>query len=121
MTGQPPYSGRADAKRASAVLGLLAGRWVLSVLIHVASNPLRHRDLVDAIDGISEKVLTDTLRRMERDGLVIREVGTGVPSHVVYHSTSLAESLGEPVQALLAWEGSHWNEVERSRSRWDDA
>jgi DNA-binding HxlR family transcriptional regulator len=84
MTGQLPDNARTDTQRASAVLGLLAGRWVLSVLIHVASDPLRHRDLVDAIDGISEKALTDTLRRMERDGLIAREIGTGVPRHVIY-------------------------------------
>jgi DNA-binding HxlR family transcriptional regulator len=103
------------------VLGLLVGRWVLSVLSHVASDSRRHRDLVDAIDGISEKVLTDTLRRMERDGLIVREVGTGVPSHVVYRTTPLADSLRDPVQALLAWEASHWDEVETARLRWDDA
>ncbi|MHB1929125.1 MAG: hypothetical protein ACYCUG_06850 [Acidimicrobiales bacterium] len=54
----PPDDLRTDAQRASAVLGLLAGRWVLSVLMHIASDSVRHRDLIDGIDGIAEKVLT---------------------------------------------------------------
>jgi DNA-binding HxlR family transcriptional regulator len=93
MTLRPPDGGRTGAQRDSAVLGLLAGRWVRSVLIQVASDSQRHRDLVGAIDDISEKVLTDTLRHMERDGLLTRGVGTGVPSHVEYHTTALANSL----------------------------
>lgn len=111
---------RFDYREVSAVRGLLAGRWVLSVLAHVASDPMRHRELLDAIDGISEKVLTDTLRRMERDGLIVREVGSGVPSHVVYCATSLAQTLDEPLRAMLAWKKAHWDAVETSRLRWDN-
>lgn len=111
---------RTDLRDAATVLGLLVGRWALPVLHQVTSDAMRHRDLFDAIDGISEKVLTDTLRRMQRDGLVIREVGLGVPSHVVYRATPLARSLDEPLQALLTWQEAHWDEVEASRLRWDN-
>lgn len=57
-----------DNRGVSAVVGLLAGRWVHSVLARVASDPVRHRELLHAIDGISEKVLRGTLWRMELDG-----------------------------------------------------
>jgi len=109
-----------DYREISAVRGLLAGRWVLSALAHVASEPMRHRELLDTIDGISEKVLTGTLRRMERGGLIVREVGSGVPSHVVHCATTLAQTLDEPLRAMLAWKRTHWDAVETSRLRWDN-
>ena len=82
-----------DNRGVSAVVGLLAGRWVHSVLARVASDPVRHRELLHAIDGISEKVLRGTLWRMELDGLIVREVGSGVPSHGVYCATPLTQTL----------------------------
>jgi DNA-binding HxlR family transcriptional regulator len=119
MTWQHQDGFRPDLQGASAVLGLVAGRWVLSVLTQVSSDALRHSELLGAISRISEKVLTDTLRRMERDGLIAREVGSGVPSHVVYRATPLGRTLDEPLQALFDWQESHWAEVEAARVHWD--
>jgi DNA-binding HxlR family transcriptional regulator len=105
--------------QASRVLGLVSGRWVLAVLDEVGAASMRHSELLGAIDGVSEKVLTETLRRMERDGLIAREVSSGVANHVVYRATLLARSLDGPLSGLLAWQVVYWSEVEASRAQWD--
>jgi hypothetical protein len=60
--------------RASPAAQALAGRWTLAVLTELANGGGRYQDLLDALDGVSHKVLTDTLRRAERDGLVVRHL-----------------------------------------------
>jgi len=108
-----------DVRGISAVIGLVSGRWVLAILAEITAAAMRHSELLSAIDGISEKVLTETLRRMERDGLVAREVGSRLPSRVLYRVTPLARSLDDPLRGLLAWQDANWREVEDSRQHWD--
>ena len=103
------------------VLRLMDGRWTLAILDEIATGARRHGELLGAINGISEKVLTETLRRMERDGLVEREVEAGPLNHVVYRATELARTLDEPLRALASWRESHWHAIEVARSRWDSA
>jgi DNA-binding HxlR family transcriptional regulator len=102
------------------MLGLVTGRWALPVLDGLAAGPKRHGELKDAIDGISEKMLTQTLRRLQRDGLVARTVAPGVPGHVVYRATPLARSLDIPLTAAAAWHAAHWDQVIRARTQWDN-
>lgn len=104
-----------------AVLRLMDGRWVLAILEEVTSEAKRHSELLGAIDGISEKVLTETLRRMERDGLVERKVEPGVSNHVVYRATTLARSLDGPLRELALWREEHWHAVDAARSRWEES
>jgi DNA-binding HxlR family transcriptional regulator len=105
--------------RLAPALGLVTGRWVLPVLDELASGPKRHGELKDDIDGISEKMLTQTLRRMQRDGLVARVVRPGAGGHIVYRATRLARSLDGPLTAAAAWQDAHWDQVTRARTRWD--
>jgi DNA-binding HxlR family transcriptional regulator len=110
----------AQRSRLAPTLGLITGRWVLSVLDQLATGPKRHTELRETIDGISEKMLTQTLRRMQRDGLVTRVLQAGVPGRAGYRATNLARSLDLPLRAAATWQEAHWDQVARARSRWDE-
>jgi DNA-binding HxlR family transcriptional regulator len=82
--------------------------------MHVIAPTLR-----DALDGISNKVLTDTLRRAERDGLVSRHLDTvRVESATRYQLTDLGRSIDEPLAALDQWADRNWQQVETARRQW---
>lgn len=107
----------ATVDRARQTLELLSSKWVLDIILqlgHGASR--RYGELDDEIAAISGSMLTRTLRRMERDGLVTRAVRPAVPPEVEYRLTPLAESLDVPVTALAAWSEQHWSDVEVART-----
>jgi DNA-binding HxlR family transcriptional regulator len=92
---------RRSNKLLSAVVQLLDGRWTLAVLVELADGGRRYQDLDDALDGVSHKVLTDTLRRAESDGLVVRHLDPGrVETATPYQLTELGRSLDEPLVVL---------------------
>ena len=104
---------------ASQLTQLLAGRWTLAVQGQLADGGLRYQDLDDALDGVSHKVLTDALRRAERDGLVVRHLDPGqVETATLYQLTDLGRSLDEPLAALERWVDANWPEIEEARRRW---
>lgn len=108
-----------DEPRTHQLLELLAGRWTVAVLSELRDRGRRYQDLDDAIDGISHKVLTDTLRRAERDGLVARQIDPSrVETATLYELTRLGRSLDDPVGALGRWIEANWSEIEASRRRW---
>jgi DNA-binding HxlR family transcriptional regulator len=108
-----------DEPRTHQLLELLAGRWTVAVLSELRDGGRRYQDLDDAIDGISHKVLTDTLRRAERDGLVARQIDPSrVETATLYELTRLGRSLDDPVAALARWVEANWLEVEVARRRW---
>jgi DNA-binding PadR family transcriptional regulator len=77
------------------VIGLIDGRWTLPVLAELQNGGRRYQDLDDALDGVSHKVLTDTLRRAERDGLVVRHLDPGrVETATLYQLTELGRPTG---------------------------
>lgn len=79
----------------------------------------RYQDLDDALDGVSHKVLTDTLRRAERDGLVARHLDAGrVETATLYQLTELGRSLAEPLAVLEGWVDRNWYRVEQARQEW---
>jgi DNA-binding HxlR family transcriptional regulator len=113
---QLPLSGRA-----SLLVRLIMGRWTLNVLAELSEGGRRYQDLHDALGGVSHKVLTDTLRRAERDGLVMRHVDAGrVETATLYRLTDLGRSLDEPLAALDRWTASHWDQVEAARQHWNE-
>lgn len=98
---------------------LLAGRWTVAVLAHLAEAGRRYRDLGQALDGVSRKVLTDTLRRAERDGLIVRHLDPNrTETATLYELTDLGRSLDEPLGALERWVDANWSRVEAARRRW---
>lgn len=109
-----------DPQRPRQVIDVLAGRWALDVLAQLADGGRRYHDLREGLDGISHQVLTSTLRRAERDGLIVRRVDPGrVETATLYQLTDLGRSLGEVVSALDRWAESNWSQVELARRRWD--
>jgi DNA-binding HxlR family transcriptional regulator len=103
------------------VVRLLAGRWTLAVLDELAREGRRYQDLHMALGDISHKVLTDTLRRAERDGLVARTVDRSrIETATLYQLTDLAHLLAEPLTALACWANRNWDEVEAARRGWNE-
>jgi DNA-binding HxlR family transcriptional regulator len=105
--------------RSRRFIELLAGRWTLAMLAQLADGGRRYQDLDDALDGVSHKVLTDTLRRAERDGLVVRHLDPSrVETATLYQLTELGRSLDEPLAALERWVEHSWSQVEAARRHW---
>lgn len=100
-------------------LGRLADRWTVLLLESLATGGRRFGQLRAETAGISEKMLTQTLRSLERDGLVRRELVEDAPPGVEYRLTELGLSLLEPLQAVRAWGRQHIDEVERARVAYD--
>ncbi len=90
------------------------------MLAELAGHGRRYQDLHDSLEGISHKVLTDTLRRAERDGLITRHLDPGrVDTATLYELTALGRSLDEPLAALGQWVDARWDLVDAARRRWD--
>lgn len=89
------------------------------IVIALADGRLRFRDIRATVDGISGKVLTDTLRELERDGLVQRYVYAEVPPRVEYELTPLGHTLHEPLRALGRWAEEHIADVLAAREGYD--
>lgn len=96
-------------------LDRIAGKWTALVVYALVDGPMRHGELRRRISGISQKMLTQTLRTMESDGLVTRTVIDQVPPHVEYALTPLGQTVTEPLVALCEWAMSHRDEIERAR------
>lgn len=98
---------------------LLSDKWRISILHLLEAGPLRTGELQRAIEEVSSKVLTQTLRSMERDGLVSRKVYTVVPPRVEYQLTSMGKSLIAPLRNLCHWAKTHVAERDRARREFD--
>jgi DNA-binding HxlR family transcriptional regulator len=101
------------------VLDRISDKWVTLILVALADGALRYSDLCRVIAGVSQKMLTQTLRTLERDGLVSRTLTPGVPVRVDYALTPLGESLMPAVNAIKAWAEQHIGEIQASRSAYD--
>ncbi|MEU4225126.1 helix-turn-helix domain-containing protein [Nonomuraea sp. NPDC026600] len=101
------------------LLDRLSDKWVTLVLTGLASGPRRYSDLSRRIAGVSQKMLTQTLRGLERDGLVRRTVTPSVPVRVDYELTSLGESLMPLVAAIKGWAEANIQIVEAARKTYD--
>jgi DNA-binding HxlR family transcriptional regulator len=96
-------------------LDVLRGKWKVHLLFFMARGVHRHSRLLDCLPGASKKIMTDTLRALERDGLVDRTVYAEVPVRVEYGLTPLGWTLAEPLMVLGEWGEAHTEEVEGVR------
>ncbi|RVX39331.1 HxlR family transcriptional regulator [Nonomuraea polychroma] len=106
VTDQLPAEGEAggtDECPLPEVLALIGGKWSAQVLVELGDGPRRFTQLERAIAGISRRMLTVTLRDLERNGLVTRTVYPDSPPRVEYATTPLIEDIREPLEALTAW------------------
>lgn len=88
---------------ARLAIEIIANKWAVVTLFGLSDGPLRHGELAELIGGISRKVLTQTLRRLQDHGLVERQVYAEAPPRVEYSLTELGRTLEEPIKALTAW------------------
>ena len=98
------------------VLGLIANRWTALVIYALAGGTQRYSQIQRKIGGVSQKMLTQTLRGLERDGLVERRVYPVVPPKVEYSLTPLGRTLTDPLRAICRWAEQHLPELERRRA-----
>lgn len=104
------------------VLRHLTDRWTpMIVTVLAKGQPVRFTELRRSVQGVSPKVLTETLRSMERDGLVLRQVTPSIPPRVDYRLTDLGASTVEPLAALRRWAEEHVGVVQANRQRYDGA
>jgi len=103
----------------SAVLSLVGEKWTVMVVMVLLERPRRFNDIRRTIGGISQQMLTRTLKALERDGMVSRTVYPTVPPQVEYALTELGRSLSEPMRALGEWASSRREEIEGNRIRFD--
>ncbi len=96
-------------------LDRIADKWTALIVYALVDGPRRHGELRRQIEGISQKMLTQTLRTMERDGLLERRVLASVPPHVEYALTPLGMTLTEPLTAICRWAMDHLAEVQAAR------
>ena len=101
------------------ILDRIADKWSLLVIALLDRRVLRFSELKREIDGISQRMLSVTLRHLERDGLVRRTVHPVVPPRVDYELTALGATLLETIQALVTWTEEHQDEVAAARSAYD--
>jgi DNA-binding HxlR family transcriptional regulator len=102
------------------MLDQIADKWSMLILATLRDGPLRFNAIKRRIDGVTQKALTQCLRRLERNGIVKRTVITSSPISVEYEITTLGRSLDHPFQALYVWTLEHLSEVEGARARYDE-
>ncbi|HEY6450317.1 MAG TPA: helix-turn-helix domain-containing protein [Candidatus Cybelea sp.] len=112
------YSGACPAR---ALLDRIANKWTTLIIgiLGDTQAAVRFSDLRRSITGISQKMLTQTLRDLERDGLVVREIYPVIPPRVEYSLTPLGRTLEEPLRALSRWADQHMKEVHLAQSAFD--
>lgn len=103
---------------ARAILDLIADKWTVLVMRVLLGHVRRYGEIQRAVDGISQKMLTQTLRKLERYGMVKRKIYPVVPPHVEYALTPLGESLREAMAGLCDWAGTHMFEVNQAKERY---
>jgi DNA-binding HxlR family transcriptional regulator len=109
----------ADCRAVGSILSRVGDKWSVFVIMMLINGPLRFNELKRMIGGISQRMLTLTLRGLERDGLVTRTVFPTIPPRVDYELTDLGRGLAKPVQALGQWAFEHQPEIQGARTRFD--
>jgi len=101
------------------LLDMVASKWTALIIGALEGEPKRFGELKRRLDGISQKMLTQTLRTLERDGLVLRTVYPSVPLRVEYQLTELGRSLIEPLASLRTWAQRNYESVAEARETFD--
>ena len=101
------------------VLGRIGDKWAIFVVDRLGEGPRRFSELHRGIEGITGRMLTVTLRGLERDGIVTRTVHASVPPRVDYELTTLGRTLLETIGQLVSWADEHLGEIEAARADYD--
>jgi DNA-binding HxlR family transcriptional regulator len=112
------YSGDCPSRQ---VLDLIGDKWTALVIGLLDERTMRFSELQASIGGISQKMLTQTLRNLERDGLVTRTIYAQVPPRVEYSLTSLGKTLAKPLAEIRQWAETNINAISIAQNRYDKA
>ncbi|OYU87701.1 MAG: transcriptional regulator [Bradyrhizobiaceae bacterium PARB1] len=117
----PPPNGHveSDCRGVASVLARVGDKWSVLVIMMLGDGPRRFNELKRMIGGVSQRMLTLTLRGLERDGLVTRTVYPTIPPRVDYDLTELGRGLSEPVKALGTWALTHLPQIQTAREKFD--
>jgi DNA-binding HxlR family transcriptional regulator len=118
MSGLKQQVFKADCP-SRVLLNEIADKWSVLILAAICEEPLRFNAIKRRLDGITQKALTQSLRRLERNGIVARQVLPVSPVAVEYRITPLGRTLEQPFQALYAWTLKYLPEVERAQKEFD--
>lgn len=108
-----------DPCRTREVLDIVGDKWSLLVVRNLSQGPRRFTELKRAIDGISQRMLTVTLRGLERDGILTRTVRNVMPPHVSYELTPMGKTLRQATAPLLEWSIAHLADIDAARAAYD--
>src|SRR6476620_5760423 len=114
---QLPNPATEDCRAVSSILARVGDKWTVLIVVLLGDGPKRFNEIKRMVGGISQRMLTFTLRGLERDGLVTRTVFPTTPPRVDYALTELGRGLWQPVEALGKWAHDHQTEIEDARAR----
>jgi DNA-binding HxlR family transcriptional regulator len=109
-----------DCRNLSSILARVGDKWSVLIVVLLGDGPKRFNEIKRMVGGISQRMLTFTLRGLERDGLVTRTVFPTTPQRVDYELTKLGNSLWEAVEPLGSWARAHLREILASREQFDE-
>lgn len=119
VTAKPEQHLPSDCREVGTILARVGDKWSVLVIMLLGEKPRRFNEIKRMVGGISQRMLTLTLRGLERDGLVTRTVFPTIPPRVDYELTELGRSLREPVQNLGSWAFENLPEIQTARQKFD--
>ncbi len=119
VTKEHPQHQSGDCRAVSAVLARVGDKWSVLIIMMLMDGPRRFNEIKRMVGGISQRMLTLTLRGLERDGLLTRTVYPTIPPRVEYALTPLGRSLSKPVASLGDWALKHREEIEEAKLAFD--
>jgi DNA-binding HxlR family transcriptional regulator len=120
MTVQLPDPAAEDCLALNSILARVGDKWTLLIVVALGDGPKRFNEIKRMVGGISQRMLTFTLRGLERDGLVTRTVFPTTPQRVEYELTKLGSTLWQAVEPLGSWARDHVSEILASRKQFDE-
>jgi DNA-binding HxlR family transcriptional regulator len=120
MTIRLPDPATEDCRAVSSILARVGDKWTVLIVVLLGDGPKRFNEIRRMVGGISQRMLTFTLRGLERDGLVTRTVFPTTPQRVDYELTKLGSTLWKAVEPLGSWARAHVSEILKSRDQFDE-
>jgi DNA-binding HxlR family transcriptional regulator len=120
VTAHLPNPASEDCRNLSSILARVGDKWSVLIVVLLGDGPKRFNEIKRMVGGISQRMLTFTLRGLERDGLVTRTVFPTTPQRVDYELTDLGGSLWKAVEPLGSWARAHLSEILASREQFDE-
>jgi DNA-binding HxlR family transcriptional regulator len=120
MTTRLPDHAGEECRNLNSILAHVGDKWTVLIVVLLGDGPKRFNEIKRMVGGISQRMLTFTLRGLERDGLVTRTVFPTTPQRVDYELTKLGSTLWEAVEPLGSWARAHLSEILTSRKQFDE-